>query len=248
MKQSENSKIITLAKRAVEEYKNWDEEEISTDKENSVIPEQKMTKNTIYPKKNKNAGELLEDLQKQVCNCKKCPLGKHRLNAVFGVGNPYADIMFIGEGPGFQEDHKGEPFIGKAGNLLDKIIEAMGFSRQSVYIANIVKCHPMKDPTDPELRSNDRPPSPEEMSVCKPYLDKQIEIISPKVIITLGASSSRALIQTEEVISSLRGNFKEYMGIKLMPTYHPAALLRNPNLKKDVWSDMKKVLSVLKKG
>ncbi|MFA7074588.1 MAG: uracil-DNA glycosylase [Endomicrobiaceae bacterium] len=247
MKQSEYSKIITLAKRAVEEYKNWDEEEILTDK-GIFIPEQKTKKTQSSQKKNKNAGELLEDLKKQVCGCKKCPLGKYRLNAVFGIGDPYSDIMFIGEGPGFQEDHKGEPFIGKAGNLLDKIIEAMGFTRQSVYIANIVKCHPMKNPADTELRSNDRPPTPEEMSVCKPYLDKQIELISPKVIITLGASSSRALLQTEEVISSLRGNFKEYMGIKLMPTYHPAALLRNPNLKKDVWSDMKKVLSVLKKG
>ncbi|MDD3053984.1 MAG: uracil-DNA glycosylase [Endomicrobiaceae bacterium] len=248
MKQSEYSKIITLAKRTIEEHKNWDEEEISTDKENKDFSGQEMKKVKNIPKQNKNASELLEDLQKKVCNCKKCPLGNYRLNAVFGVGNPYSDILFIGEGPGFQEDHQGEPFIGRAGNLLDKIIEAMGFTRQSVYIANIVKCHPMKDPTNPELRANDRPPTPEEMAICKPYLDKQIELISPKVIITLGASSSRALIQTDEVISSLRGNFKEYMGIKVMPTYHPAALLRNPNLKKDVWSDMKKVLSILKKG
>lgn len=248
MNQSEYSKIITIAKRTIEEHKNWDEEEITTDKENKEFSRQEMKKTTNIPKQNKNAGELLEDLQKKVCKCKKCPLGNHRLNAVFGVGNPYSDILFIGEGPGFQEDHQGEPFIGRAGNLLDKIIEAMGFTRQSVYIANIVKCHPMKDPTNPELRANDRPPTPEEMAICKPYLDKQIELISPKVIITLGASSSRALIQTDEVISSLRGNFKEYMGIKVMPTYHPAALLRNPNLKKDVWSDMKKVLSILKKG
>lgn len=248
MKQSEYSKIITLAKRTIEEHKNWDEEEISTDKENKDFSGQEMKKVKNIPKQNKNASELLEDLQKKVCNCKKCPLGNYRLNAVFGVGNPYSDILFIGEGPGFQEDHQGEPFIGRAGNLLDKIIEAMGFTRQSVYIANIVKCHPMKDPTNPELRANDRPPTLEEMAICKPYLDKQIELISPKVIITLGASSSRALIQTDEVISSLRGNFKEYMGIKVMPTYHPAALLRNPNLKKDVWSDMKKVLSILKKG
>jgi DNA polymerase len=154
--------------------------------------------------------------------------------------------MFVGEGPGFQEDHKGEPFIGRAGALLDKIIEAMGHTRQTVYIANIVKCHPMKDPSNPELSNNDRPPTSEEMAACKEYLDKQMEIISPKVIITLGASSTRCLLNTEETISSLRGKFSVYNGIKLMPTYHPAALLRNPGLKKDTWHDMKEVLAYLK--
>lgn len=257
MSQLNYSKIIALTKTAIEEYSNWEEEEISV----NTIEKKEMPKNTktvvmqkenikinTKNKSNKNAAELLDDLKQKVSKCLKCQLGKTRLNPVFGVGYPYADILFIGEGPGFQEDHKGEPFIGRAGALLDKIINAMGFSRETVYIANIVKCHPMKNPQDPELRGNDRPPTFEEMSTCKPYLDKQIEIISPKVIVTLGSSSTKALLATDEVISSLRGNFKEYNGIKLMPTYHPAALLRNPNLKKDVWKDMQKVMALLKKG
>ncbi|MBR3627221.1 MAG: uracil-DNA glycosylase [Elusimicrobia bacterium] len=193
----------------------------------------------------KNAEQKLDDLKERIIGCKKCDLGKYRLNAVCGSGNPYADIMFIGEGPGFQEDHEGKPFIGRAGDLLTKIIEAMGFTRDTVYIANIVKCHPMKNPENPELKGNDRPPTMEEMQICQPYLDEQIKIISPKVIITLGASSTRALLKTDDVISSLRGKFTEYMGIPLMPTYHPAALLRNPKLKKDVWQDMKKVMALV---
>jgi DNA polymerase len=206
--------------------------------------EQSLTKKATQTK---NAEQKLEDLKVQICACKKCELGKHRLNAVCGSGDPYANIMFIGEGPGFQEDHEGQPFIGKAGNLLTKIIEAMGYKRETVYIANIVKCHPMKNPENPELKGNDRPPTPEEMQTCQPYLDEQIKIISPKVIITLGASSTRALLKSDDVISSLRGNFTEYMGIPLMPTYHPAALLRNPKLKKDVWHDMQKVMALVNK-
>ena len=206
--------------------------------------EQSLTKKATQTK---NAEQKLEDLKVQICACKKCELGKHRLNAVCGSGDSYANIMFIGEGPGFQEDHEGQPFIGKAGNLLTKIIEAMGYKRETVYIANIVKCHPMKNPENPELKGNDRPPTPEEMQTCQPYLDEQIKIISPKVIITLGASSTRALLKTDDVISSLRGNFAEYMGIPLMPTYHPAALLRNPKLKKDVWHDMQKVMALVNK-
>lgn len=232
--------LIKLAKTAINENKNWGENEISEHKE--------ILKNTM-PKEQKQpkpACELLEAFRKKICNCKRCSLGQTRLNFVFGTGNPNAEIMFVGEGPGFQEDHKGEPFIGRAGALLDKIIEAMGHTRQSVYIANIVKCHPMKDPSNPELSNNDRPPTPEEMAACKEYLDKQMEIISPKVIITLGASSTRCLLNTEETISSLRGKFSVYNGIKLMPTYHPAALLRNPGLKKDTWHDMKEVLAYLK--
>ncbi len=248
MNRSEYLKIINLAKSALNEYKNWGENEIPSEKEDTMPFKETVKKISSKNEQTKNAEDLLADLKKETDNCKKCPLGKTRLNTVFGTGSAYAEIMFIGEGPGFQEDHKGEPFIGRAGQLLDKIIQAMGFTRQSVYIANIVKCHPMKNPENPELRANDRPPSAEETAVCKPYLDKQIQIISPKVIVTLGASSTKALLATDEVISSLRGNFKEYNGIKLMPTYHPAALLRNPNLKKDVWNDMKKVLSVLKKG
>lgn len=275
MNQSEYLKLLRLARTAIEEYKNWGEEELVLDEtmqvkkfeqkgitniKTNVNPnQQQITKQeTIQMKKNikqetvkniqtKNAEQKLEDLKRQIVSCKKCELGKHRLNAVCGSGDPYANIMFVGEGPGFQEDHEGKPFIGRAGDLLTKIIEAMGFKRETVYIANIVKCHPMKNPENPELKGNDRPPTPEEMQCCQPFLDEQIKIIAPKVIITLGASSTRALLKTDDVISSLRGKFTEYMGIPLMPTYHPAALLRNPKLKKDVWQDMKKVMALVSK-
>jgi DNA polymerase len=276
MNQSEYIKLLRLARTAIEEYKNWGEDELVSDKSMQVkstkqqeiknvktnvvaSSEQHITKQeTIQMKKNmehnpikniqtKNAEQKLEDLKQQIVNCKKCELGKYRLNAVCGSGDPYANIMFVGEGPGFQEDHEGKPFIGRAGDLLTKIIEAMGFKRETVYIANIVKCHPMKNPENPELKGNDRPPTPEEMQCCQPFLDEQIKIIAPKVIITLGASSTRALLKTDDVISSLRGKFTEYMGIPLMPTYHPAALLRNPKLKKDVWQDMKKVMALVNK-
>jgi len=275
MNQSEYIKLLRLARTAIEEYKNWGEDELVLDKSmqvknikqqeiknvktNVASREQHIAKQeTIQMKKNmehnpmkniqtKNAEQKLEDLKQQIVNCKKCELGKYRLNAVCGSGDPYANIMFVGEGPGFQEDHEGKPFIGRAGDLLTKIIEAMGFKRETVYIANIVKCHPMKNPENPELKGNDRPPTQEEMQCCQPFLDEQIKIIAPKVIITLGASSTRALLKTDDVISSLRGKFTEYMGIPLMPTYHPAALLRNPKLKKDVWQDMKKVMALVNK-
>ena len=272
MNQSEYIKILRLARTAIQEYKNWGEDEIVLDKSMQIKNfDNKEVKNTIsnteqmmkeqenkqmekqikqeYIKniQSKYAEQKLEDLKNQIVNCKKCELGKYRLNAVCGSGNPYANIMFIGEGPGFQEDHEGKPFIGRAGDLLTKIIEAMGYKRENVYIANIVKCHPMKNPENPELKGNDRPPTIEEMQICQPYLDEQIKIISPKVIITLGASSTRALLKTDDVISSLRGKFTEYMGIPLMPTYHPAALLRNPKLKKDVWLDMQKVMALVNK-
>lgn len=278
MNQSDYLKLLRLARTAIEEYKNWGEEELVLDesmqiknveqkkeeiktknievKQQKVSIEKEQMKKKIQTKTNttikqtiqsKNAEQKLEDLKQEIINCKKCELGKYRLNAVCGSGDPYADIMFIGEGPGFQEDHKGQPFIGRAGDLLTKIIEAMGFKRETVYIANIVKCHPMKNPQDPELKGNDRPPTVEEMQTCQPYLDEQIKIIQPKVIITLGASSTRALLKTDDVISSVRGKFTNYLGIPLMPTYHPAALLRNPKLKKDVWEDMKQVMALVKK-
>lgn len=294
MNQSEYLKLLRLARTAIDEYKNWGEDEliidesmkssvvtkqensipknievekqenkkiqnieieekIETKKQEVVTIEKEQMKNKTQEEtiiknvQTKNAEQKLEDLKQQIVNCKKCDLGKYRLNAVCGSGDAYANIMFVGEGPGFQEDHKGQPFIGRAGDLLTKIIEAMGFTRETVYIANIVKCHPMKDPSNPEAKGNDRPPTMDEMQICQPYLDEQIKIIQPKVIITLGASSTRALLKTDDVISSLRGKFTTYLGIPLMPTYHPAALLRNPKLKKDVWEDMKQVMALVKK-
>ena len=187
----------------------------------------------------------LDELAKAIDACRACPLGAQRLQAVPGMGSPKAEVMFIGEGPGFKEDHEGKPFIGRSGQLLDKIMEAIGLSRETVYIANIVKCHPMKNPADPESRGNDRPPTPDEMAACRGWLEAQIRAIKPKVIVTLGAVPARALLGDDTPITKIRGQWRTYEPggglppIKLLPTFHPAALLRNPVLKLDVWNDMK---------
>lgn len=180
------------------------------------------------------AGEL-ESLKRETAPCAKCALAKTRTNLVFGAGNPGAELMFIGEAPGSDEDLQGLPFVGRAGQLLTKIIEAMGLKREDVYIANILKCRP----------PNNRAPLPEEISACRSVLKRQIEIVCPKVICTLGKFASQTVLSTETPISSLRGNFFEYDGIKVMPTFHPAYLLRNPDDKKLVWQDMKKIKKLL---
>ncbi|MDQ7773898.1 MAG: uracil-DNA glycosylase [Elusimicrobiales bacterium] len=196
----------------------------------------------------------LDSLETEVKSCRRCALGSHRLNAVFGVGSPSARVMFVGEGPGFQEDHRGEPFVGRSGQLLDKILDTvLGLKRSEVYIANIVKCHPMVNPDNPESHGNDRPPSPEEIAVCRPYLERQIALIKPACIVTLGSVATKVLLGVEEGISKVRGKWYVYpktlfggdADIKLLPTYHPAALLRNPKLKLDTWEDMKTLKSFL---
>jgi DNA polymerase len=158
----------------------------------------------------------------------------------------------VGEGPGFEEDRRGEPFVGPAGELLERILGAIGLSRGTVFITNIVKCHPMKDPSHPDARGNDRQPAPEEMAACRPYLAEQIRIISPRCIVALGAVAARALLGSEAPIGRLRGTWGEYrdgdLAVKVMPTYHPAALLRDPDLKKLVWLDMKAVRAELESG
>ena len=187
-----------------------------------------------------------EALKKEVGDCRKCPLGRVRIQAVFGVGNPQAQVMFIGEGPGYEEDRRGEPFVGRAGQLLDKILASIGLNRQVVYIANVVKCHPMIDPSDPEKRGNDRPPAPEEIEACRGYLERQIRHIRPRILVPLGSVAARAILRTSQGISGLRGRWYDYpdpgfsdLSLRVLPTYHPAALLRNPELKKEVWQDMK---------
>lgn len=184
----------------------------------------------------------------KVKSCRNCGLGHARLNAVFGVGTHTAKVVFVGEGPGFQEDHQGEPFVGRSGQLLDKIIDTvLGLKRSDVYIANIVKCHPMKNPETPEAHGNDRPPTPEEISACRPYLDEQLRFIKPACIVTLGSVATKVLLGIDKGISSVRGSWYDYPvelfgpghPIKVLPTYHPAALLRNSNLKRDTWEDMK---------
>lgn len=181
--------------------------------------------------------ETLENIRADIGECTRCKLHKGRTHIVFGEGNPKAKLMFIGEGPGHDEDVTGRPFVGKAGQLLKKIIEAMHFKRSDVYIGNIVKCRP----------PNNRAPEPDEVARCEGFLYRQIQVIQPKVIVCLGSVAFQNLLKTDRKISTLRGQWQQWQGIKLMPTYHPAYLLRNPAAKKEVWEDMRKVMQILKK-
>lgn len=174
-----------------------------------------------------------EQLEKSAIGCTKCNLSKSRTQVVFGEGNLHAGIMLIGEGPGYYEDELGRPFVGPSGELLDKILGACGFIRwEHVYIANIVKCRPPQN----------REPLPEERQACLPYLKEQIRLIDPRIIVLLGATALKGLISPERRISEIRGSWLEWENRYVMPTYHPAALLRNPSLKKDSWEDFKNVV------
>jgi len=179
--------------------------------------------------------EKLLSLKNRAAQCQKCGLAKTRKNVVFGAGSTDARLMFIGEAPGHDEDIQGRPFVGRAGMLLTKIIEAMGLKREDVYICNILKCRP----------SRNRNPLPEEISACIGHLYEQIELIRPEVICGLGKFASQTLLETETPITRLRGNWHEFRGVRFMPTFHPAYLLRNPGDKKLVWQDMKKVMELL---
>lgn len=185
--------------------------------------------------------QAMAELRERAMQCVKCPnLASSRKNVVFGVGNINAEIMFVGEAPGADEDQQGEPFVGKAGQLLTRIIETMGLKRDQVYIANILKCRP----DTPGQSAGNRKPTPAEMQTCIPYLHAQIDLIKPKVLIALGATAVEGLLGRTEGITRLRGNWKTYRNIPLMPTYHPAYLLRNqaPSEKRRVWEDMLKVM------
>ncbi len=179
--------------------------------------------------------EVLSAISSEVFNCKRCSLYKTRRNTVFGDGDPNAELLFVGEAPGFDEDLQGMPFVGQAGKLLTKMIESIGLSRDGVYICNVLKCRP------PENRS----PLPEEISVCKEYLLRQIEAISPKVIVCLGKYAAYTLLEADEPITKIRGKDYDYRGIHIIPTFHPAYLLRNPNSKGHVWEDLKKIRRIL---
>jgi uracil-DNA glycosylase family 4 len=180
-------------------------------------------------------GDTLSRIREDIGDCTRCKLHKGRTKIVFGTGNPNADLMFVGEGPGRDEDLSGEPFVGRAGKLLTDMIKAMGLQREDVYIANVVKCRP------PENRL----PEKDEIATCSPFLMRQIDAIKPKVICTLGSCSAQTLLQTAQGISKLRGEWFDFRGTKLMPTYHPAYLLRNPAAKPEVWKDLQKVMAVL---
>jgi uracil-DNA glycosylase family 4 len=176
--------------------------------------------------------ETLESIRADLGDCQRCKLARGRKRIVFGDGNPKAKLMFIGEGPGVEEDRQGKPFVGAAGQLLTRIIDAIKLSRDQVYISNIIKCRP----------PGNRNPEPDEIQTCFPFLARQIAAIQPDFIIALGTFAAQTLLGTVTPISRLRGRFYEYQGIKVVPTYHPAYLLRNPDKKRDVWEDMKMLM------
>lgn len=172
----------------------------------------------------------LEELEKLICNCTNCRLHQNRNKFVFGTGNPNADVMIIGEGPGAEEDKQGLPFVGRAGKLLTDMLKAINFERKEVFIGNVVKCRP----------PGNRTPLPDEMETCMPYLKKQLELIKPKLILCLGLTAARGLLKKRDSLGNLRGKIFEFEDAKIMVTYHSAALLRNPHWKKDCWEDLKK--------
>ncbi len=179
----------------------------------------------------------VEELRVAMGDCRRCKLWSGRTHLVFGVGNPRARLMFIGEGPGRDEDLQGEPFVGRAGQLLTDIItKGMGLKREDVYIANVVKCRP----------PDNRNPEPDEVASCEPFLKKQIALVRPQIIVALGKFAVQTLLQSKVPITRLRGSWHSYQGIKLMPTFHPAYLLRNPGDKKLVWEDIKKVINEMR--
>jgi uracil-DNA glycosylase family 4 len=190
---------------------------------------------SLFEAVDKVKDDTLLKIREDIGDCTRCKLHKGRHKIVFGDGNPKAELVFIGEGPGADEDMQGLPFVGRAGKLLTQMIEAMGLQRKDVYICNVVKCRP------PENRA----PEPDEVTTCSPYLLRQIDVIQPKVIVCLGAVAAKTLLETTRGISQFRGEWLQWRGRKLMATYHPAYLLRNPNAKGEVWKDLQKVMAEL---
>lgn len=179
--------------------------------------------------------EGLRIVREELGDCQRCKLAPLRKNLVYGVGSPTAALVFVGEAPGENEDLQGEPFVGKAGELLTKMIAAMGFRRDEVYICNVIKCRP----------PGNRNPEPDEIAACEPFLIRQLGAIAPRAIVTLGKFAAQALLRSDAPISKLRGRFHRYQGVPLMPTFHPAYLLRNPSAKREVWDDLKQVMAEL---
>jgi uracil-DNA glycosylase len=190
---------------------------------------------SLFDAANKVQNDTLLKIVEDIGDCTRCKLHKGRHKIVFGDGSPKADLVFIGEGPGADEDAQGLPFVGRAGKLLTQMIEAMGLQRKDVYICNVVKCRPPQN----------RAPEPDEVETCSPYLIRQIDVINPKVLVCLGAVAAKTLLETNRGITQFRGQWLEWRGRKLMATYHPAYLLRNPNAKGEVWKDLQKVMAEL---
>ena len=179
----------------------------------------------------------LEQVRTELGDCTRCKLADRRDNIVFGVGADDAPLLFVGEAPGAEEDRTGEPFVGRAGQLLDRMIEAMGWTRDTVYIANVLKCRP----------PGNRDPQPDEVEACEPFLARQIEAIRPRIIVTLGRPAAHLLLRTKAPISALRGRFQQWRDIPVMPTFHPAYLLRSPDKKREAWSDLQQVIDELER-
>ena len=182
-----------------------------------------------------DAVAALRAIREDIGDCTRCGLSRGRKNIVFGVGNPRAEIMFIGEGPGADEDEQGEPFVGRAGQLLNNMIAAMGIRREDVYIANVVKCRPPQN----------RAPERDEIETCSPFLMRQVDVIRPKIIVALGATAAKTLLGISDSMASLRGRLYDFRGTKLAVTYHPAFLLRDPRQKKEAWKDLQMVMNFL---
>ena len=190
---------------------------------------------SLFDAMDRIADDTLLRVREDLGECTRCKLHRERNKIVFGDGNPKAQLVFVGEGPGADEDAQGLPFVGRAGKLLTQMIEAMGLQRKDVYICNVVKCRP----------PGNRTPEPDEVGTCSPFLFRQLDVIAPKVVVCLGAVAAQTLLQTNRGISHYRGEWLEFRGRKLLATYHPAYLLRNPNAKGEVWKDLQKVMTVL---
>lgn len=236
----EIKKILDDAKRYLIQQESLFGDEIILPKQSSEEPKQSPVE--------KNAGDeqfgvepswmesrTLDELEVRIKNCVRCPLGKTRTNFVFGVGNPKSEVVFIGEAPGADEDLQGEPFVGRAGQLLNQLLASVGFRRDEVYICNVLKCRP----------PGNRDPLPSEIEACSPYLVKQIEIIKPKLIVSLGRFPIQTLLKTNASLGSLRGQIFEWRGIKIIVTYHPAAALRNQQWKRPLLEDLRKAREIL---
>lgn len=189
------------------------------------------------PAQPEGAVKTLDEVRQELGDCKRCKLCSGRKTIVFGTGNPRAELCFVGEGPGADEDDQGVPFVGKAGQLLTKMIEAMTYKRDDVYICNVVKCRP----------PDNRNPEPDEIAACEPFLKQQLAAVNPKVIVALGKFAAQTLLRESTPITRLRGQWRQYQGIPLMPTFHPAYLLRNPGEKRLVWNDLQEVMKKLGK-
>ncbi len=215
----------------------YSDNKINKKEKKQKFSQNKTINNNPIIKKGKRKEEFLEEIKKEVFSCKKCPLFETKKNYVFGEGSINANIMFVGEAPGADEDIQGRPFVGKAGKKLTEMIHAMGYKREEIYIANIVKCRPPGNAT----------PTPEIRKTCFPFLQKQIAIIKPKVIITMGNVATQTLLNTKQTITKIRGNFGFYQNIPVMPTYHPSYIIRNYtiNIRKQSWSDLQKVMKYI---